>query len=77
MTSTEMSITQHFYWKNLRNDVERLYKKCHRCTIGNISRSHQVLDIELDENDPWSGILPASVYTTRATIHATLKATPT
>jgi hypothetical protein len=45
-------------------------------TIGNIIRTHQVLDTELDEDDPWSGILAAAMYATRATIHTTLKATP-
>jgi hypothetical protein len=45
-------------------------------TIGNIIRTHQVLDTELDEEDPWSGILAAAMYATRATIHTTLKATP-
>ena len=41
-------------------------------TIGNIIRTHQVLNIELDEEDPWSGILAAAMYATRATIHTTL-----
>jgi hypothetical protein len=45
-------------------------------TIGNIIRTHQVLDIQLDEQDPWSGILAAAMYATRATIHTTLRATP-
>jgi hypothetical protein len=45
-------------------------------TIGNIIRTHQVLETELDEDDPWSGILAAAMYATRATIHTTLKATP-
>ena len=45
-------------------------------TIGNIIRTHQVLDLELDEEDPWSGILAAAMYATRATIHTTLRATP-
>jgi hypothetical protein len=45
-------------------------------TIGNIIRTHQVLETELDEDDPWSGILAAAMYATRATIHTTLEATP-
>jgi hypothetical protein len=45
-------------------------------TIGNIIRTHQVLNLELDEEDPWSGILAAAMYATRATIHTTLRATP-
>jgi hypothetical protein len=47
-----------------------------RATIGNIRRTHQVLDTEQDENDPLSGILASAMYATRATIHTTLKATP-
>jgi hypothetical protein len=31
-------------------------------TIGNIIRTHQVLDTELDESNPWSGILAAAMY---------------
>jgi hypothetical protein len=31
MTRTELSITQHFYWKNLQKDVEKVCKKCHTC----------------------------------------------
>ncbi len=34
-------------------------------TIGNIIRTYQVLDTELDEEDPWSGILAAAMYATR------------
>jgi voltage-gated potassium channel Kch len=45
-------------------------------TLGNIIRTHQVLGTELDEGDPWSGILEAAMYATRATILTTLKATP-
>jgi hypothetical protein len=30
-------------------------------TIGNIIRTHQVLETELDEDDPWSGILAAAM----------------
>jgi hypothetical protein len=45
-------------------------------TIGNIIRTHHVLDTELDESEPWSGILAAAMFATRAMLHTTLKATP-
>ena len=32
---------------------------------------------DLDENDPWTGILSAVAFATRATSHTTLNATPT
>ena len=32
-TRTELTIRQHFYWKNLRDDVVNHCKKCERCQI--------------------------------------------
>jgi len=52
--------------------IERVHQ-----TIGNIIRTFQVQDQELDENDPWSGILAATMFAIRATYHTTLQATPT
>ena len=37
----------------------------------------QVGQTELDEDDPWSGILAAVMFVTRATYHTTTQATPT
>ncbi len=52
--------------------VERIHQ-----TIGNIIRTFQVQNINgLDENDPWSGILAATMFATRATYHTTMQATP-
>ena len=43
-------------------------------TIGNIIRTFD-LD-EVDEEDPWSGVLAATMFAVRATYHTTLQATP-
>jgi hypothetical protein len=39
-------------------------------------RTFQVHSTELDKDDPWSGILGAVMFATRATVHSTSKATP-
>ena len=49
--------------------IERIHQ-----TLGNIIRTFD-LD-ELDEEDPWSGILAAAMFALRATFHTTLQATP-
>ena len=51
--------------------LERIHK-----TIADIIRTHQLNEIELDEDDPWSGVLAAAMWATRATVHTTLQATP-
>ena len=51
--------------------VERVHQ-----TIGNMIRTFSVQDMELDEEDPWSGILAAVGFAIRATVHTTLQATP-
>ena len=51
--------------------VERIHQ-----TIGNILRTFRVQEDELDEEDPWGGILSATMFATRATIHTTLQKTP-
>ena len=52
--------------------VERVHQ-----TIGNMIRTFEVQDIDdLDEEDPWSGILTAVAFAVRATIHTTTRATP-
>ena len=49
--------------------VERVHQ-----TIGNMIRTFQVQD--LDEKDPWAGILTAVAFAVRATVHTTTQATP-
>jgi hypothetical protein len=51
--------------------IERIHQ-----TIGNMIRSFQVGKMEVDEDDPWSGILAAVMFATRATYHTTIQATP-
>ena len=51
--------------------IKRIYQ-----TVGNIIRSFEINKTEIDEEDPWSGILAAVMFTTRATYHVTLKVTP-
>jgi hypothetical protein len=43
-------------------------------TIGNIIRTFAKED--LDEEDPWGGILAATMFAVRATYHTTMQATP-
>ena len=52
--------------------LERIHQ-----TLGNIIRTFEVQEMELDENDPWNGILSATMFAIRATVHKTLQATPT
>ena len=51
--------------------LERIHQ-----TIGNMIRTFEVHNNQLDEDDPWSGILAAIAFATRATIHTTLQQTP-
>ena len=49
--------------------VERVHQ-----TLGNMIRTFQVQN--MDEDDPWSGILSAVAFAIRATVHTTTHATP-
>ena len=51
--------------------IERVHQ-----TIGNMIRSFEVQSIDLDEDDPLSGILSAVSFAIRATYHTTLQASP-
>ena len=52
--------------------IERVHQ-----TLGSMVRSFAVHQMEnLDESDPWSGILTAVAFAVRSTIHTTLQATP-
>ena len=45
--------------------------------VGNIIRTFEVQDTDdLDEEDPWTGILAAVSFAVRATFHTTTRATP-
>jgi len=45
-------------------------------TIGNIIRTFEVNDSDLTIDNPWDGILSATMFALRATYHTTLPATP-
>ena len=49
--------------------IERIHQ-----TIGNIIRTFNVSNIA--NNDPWSGILAATMFAVRAPYHTTLQASP-
>ena len=51
--------------------IERVHQ-----TLGNVLRTLQMHEHELDEADPFSGILAASMFAIRATLHTTLNVTP-
>jgi hypothetical protein len=51
--------------------IERVHQ-----TIGNMIRSFQLGQLEIDEDDPFSGVLAAMMFATRATYHMTTQATP-
>ena len=52
--------------------LERIHQ-----TLGNILRTYQIYsNPDLEEEDPWSGILSAAMFALRSTYHTTLQATP-
>ena len=51
--------------------IERIHQ-----TIGNMILTHQVGSDNISKDDPWSGILAATMFATRATYHTITQATP-
>jgi hypothetical protein len=51
--------------------VERVHQ-----LIGNIIRTFELENNYLDEDDPWKGILSATAFAIRSTLHTSLKSTP-
>eukprot|EP00957_Ditylum_brightwellii_P058846 4461588-Ditylum_brightwellii.AAC.1 len=51
--------------------IERIHQ-----TIGSMIRSFEVHSTDINEKDPWTGILSAVRFATRATVHTTMQATP-
>ena len=51
--------------------IERVHQ-----TLGNLLRTFELEEIDLDEEDPFSGILAAAAFAVRSTYHTTLQATP-
>ena len=59
-------------WNPQANSI---LEKAHQI-IGNILRTFQVNNYELEQDDPWSGILFVVFFTMRSTVHTTTHATP-
>jgi RNase H-like domain found in reverse transcriptase/Integrase zinc binding domain len=51
--------------------IERVHQ-----TIGNMIRTMQPQNLDLEMDDPWTGVLSAVAFAIRATYHTTLQATP-
>ena len=51
--------------------VERIHQ-----VIGNMIRTFELEENYLDKEDPWKGILSATAFAVRSTVHTTLKKTP-
>ena len=51
--------------------VERIHQ-----VIGNMIRTFELEDNYLDNQDPWKGILSATAFAIRSTVHTTLKKSP-
>ena len=51
--------------------IERVHQ-----LLGNMIRSFEIEEKEIDETDPWTGILTAAAWAIRSTYHTTLQATP-
>ena len=44
-------------------------------TIGKIQNTYHVQESQLDNNNPWNGILATTMFATQATVHTKLRAT--
>eukprot|EP00957_Ditylum_brightwellii_P043765 3319100-Ditylum_brightwellii.AAC.1 len=42
-------------------------------TIGDMIRSFEVYETSINGKDPWTGILSAVIFATRATVHTTMQ----
>jgi hypothetical protein len=51
-------------------------KRIHKTIADIFIRIYQLNEIDLDVDNPWSDVLAAAMWATRATIHTTLQATP-
>ena len=61
----------------MRNPQSNAIIKHIHQTIGNILQSFDLMQIELDKDDLFAGILAATMFATCATYHTMLQATPT
>ena len=51
--------------------VERVHQ-----TIGNIIRTFKIQEMDLDNENPWEGILSSTMFAIRSTVHTTTQHTP-
>ena len=51
--------------------VERVHQ-----TIGNIIRTFNIQEMDLDNENPWEGILSSTMFAIRSTVHTTTQHTP-
>ena len=51
--------------------------ECVHQTIGNIICTFEIQGMVLDDNNPWDGILAATMFALSATVHTTTQHTPT
>ena len=51
--------------------VERVHQ-----TIGNIIRTYEIQEMDLDNENPWEGVLSSTMFTIRSTVHTTTQHTP-
>ena len=51
--------------------VERVHQ-----TIGNIIRTFKIQEMDLDNENPWEGILSSTMFVIRSTVHTTTQHTP-
>ena len=45
-------------------------------TIGNIIRTFKIQEMDLDNENPWEGILSSTMFAIRSTVHTTTQHTP-
>ena len=45
-------------------------------TIGNIIRTFKIQQMDLDNENPWEGILSSTMFAIRSTVHTTTQHTP-
>eukprot|EP00957_Ditylum_brightwellii_P125854 9593799-Ditylum_brightwellii.AAC.1 len=74
-------MTLNEYWVKkriitVRNpQVNSIIERIHQI-IGNMIRSFEVHSTDIDDKDPWTGILSAVRVATRATVQIAMQATP-
>ena len=51
--------------------VERVHQ-----TIGNIIHTFKIQEMDLDNENPWEGILSSTMFVIRSTVHTTMQHTP-